>query len=377
MIAAASAGAGGVVVLFLRILLGVAVLALGWFLVRLYFNWQGKLMERITYTRSFSEEGVFAGDEVLFCEEIFNPTWFPIFKVRVQTYVYGALAVDGFAPCPGEMQLLESRFVLWPRMRIRRTHRVLCVARGSYALESVTLLRTQWPLLLEAPAQLRVYPSPHMSLPPSAATAVRQGEYRSRLHLYADRFSFVGIRDYLPGDPLSLLNHKATARSMTGGAPPVLKVNCHEYAAGRTVILLMDYHLPPGSMIDYDSYARMAEAGLSCIASLLVAVIRDGGRFGLYDNCRTPSGESFRLLPPEGGQAHLTRTLRLLAETVPQDGGSFRTLLAQAFPGGGSDAEIYLLTFCPDPNREDALRACRFPAMVRLDLSHMVEEAES
>ena len=67
------------------------------------------------------------------------------------------------------------------------------------------------------------------------------GDVIARSRLYQDVFSFRGIREYTPADPLSAVNWKASAR--TGD----YMVNIRDYTCGQHVRFLLDLEIPSGS----------------------------------------------------------------------------------------------------------------------------------
>ena len=83
--------------LTLVILILVAVL-LAVVLVILYKKLKGKFLERLVYKREFSVKDAYAGETVELYETIYNPTFFPLFRVDVEEYFTGGLWLDGMRP---------------------------------------------------------------------------------------------------------------------------------------------------------------------------------------------------------------------------------------------------------------------------------------
>ena len=64
--------------------------------VLIAFYRQAKLraLDKIIYTREFSTDGIFVGETLELIETIRNPSWFPLFRVRVEFFMPGGLTVD-------------------------------------------------------------------------------------------------------------------------------------------------------------------------------------------------------------------------------------------------------------------------------------------
>ena len=149
-------------VAFLIILLVLLVIAV--ILVVIYNKLKGKYLAKLIYKREFSTENVYAGETVTLTETIFNPTFFPLFRVDVEEYFLGGLWLDGAKPTPGvkagdEQPPVLSRFTLLPFMQTKRHHQVFCEKRGHYTISSVRIYRKDDPLFINAPAEIFVYPA--------------------------------------------------------------------------------------------------------------------------------------------------------------------------------------------------------------------------
>ena len=327
------------------VLLGIFLLLL--LLLRVYGGMRSRRLSRIVYERHFSDEGVYEGDETELIETVRNPGFFPLLGVDIEAYFYNELELEEYeSDADSTMQYVISRFNLWPYMQIRRRHRLVARRRGDYRLHTVTVYNTGSPIPLEAPAELFVYPRAiplHLS---ALAVGQLQGEYISHRPLYTDPFSLAGIREYRFGDPLSQINFKASARvPMTGFSASPFKVNARDFCASRRLMVYMDFHLPVGSKIDGDEYARRAERGLSFCAALVRDAIYGGFCVGFAANCKDSDGRLSSRFPCEGSQTQLLAIMREMARMNPTDGASFGSLLERDIAEGMRDTEIIILSF--------------------------------
>lgn len=343
----------------------VSLLALGLLaliLYRIYIALRNKRLGRIEYSRSFSEVGVYEGDEVELIETVRNTGAFPLLWVDIESYFYNELELEEYERDPAEkdkMQYLISRFNLWPYMQIRRRHKVICRKRGHYSLHVASIYSKSGPIAQDAPAEIYVYPKAIPLDMQDFAQGRLQGDYVSRRPLYSDPFSFSGIRDYRFGDQISQINFKASARVPFGGASTSpFKVNSREYCASRRMMIYMDFHLPMGQSMDGNEYNRRGEQGLSFCAALVRDAAYGGFRVGFAANCKSQNGEMSLRFPCESGQAHMLEILKEMACITPREGGSFASLLENAVTEGMADTEIVIVAFAENPEvqaRTDAL----------------------
>ncbi|MBP5269338.1 MAG: DUF58 domain-containing protein, partial [Clostridia bacterium] len=262
-------------------------------LVKLYRRGRDAHLGQVSFERQFSEEGVYAGEEVELIETVTNRGFFPMIGLTVDAYLYNELRISGFDPPKKDgMQLMTERFTLWPYMRIRRRHRVRCLRRGSYRVESVAARTRLGEYYFDSPAQIRVYPLPVPVSAAADAAGRMQGDEKSRIKLYPDPFTNAGVRDYRFGDSMSSVNFKASARTWFAGnvSGSPLKVNARDYCANRRLAVFMDFHLERDSGIDGKKYGARIEVGLSYAAALIREAIELGFEAGFFCNCKQSDG---------------------------------------------------------------------------------------
>ena len=128
--------------------------------------------------------------------------------------------------------------------KITRKLTVDCRRRGYYVINRTSLVahdflsREAGYCNLEQNTHLYVYPG---EFPPEGLELPLEkimGEISTRRFLYEDIFLRRGVRDYVPTDPQSRVNWKASAR--TGS----LKVNLSDHSAGQSVRILLNLDEP-------------------------------------------------------------------------------------------------------------------------------------
>ena len=322
---------------------------------KIYLRIRENNLHNITYSREFTEEGVYAGDEVELIETVVNNGFFPLLGVDIEAYLYNELRLQGFEPPKKDgMQYFISRFNLWPYMRIRRRHKLVCLKRGHYQLQSAVVRKKLGEEVFECPAEIYVYPKPFEIDPALPAVSMMQGDERALRQLFADPFSISGVRDYRFGDPVSQINFKASAKTWLGSrrsATPLM-VNDRDFCAARRLCVFMDYHLERDCGIDGDDYEKLTELALSYSAHIIRNAVYGGYSVGFYANCKRQDGSMIERFPLAGGEAHMLDIFKTMASMRAADGGSFPALLDELIDSGENSSEILIFVLCQTPETD-------------------------
>ena len=75
----------------------VLIVAAAMILVAVYRRLKLDALEKIVYSREFSTDGRFVGETIELTEEIRNPTYLPLFAVKIEFFMPSGLTVDGVA----------------------------------------------------------------------------------------------------------------------------------------------------------------------------------------------------------------------------------------------------------------------------------------
>ena len=155
------------------------------------------LISHLRYNREFSDGDAVEGDVIYITETVYNPTLLPIFKLDIASYIDGNLQIEGHSKGNG-MQLIISRFYLFPFSKVTRRHKVICLKRGHYKMESAAILHKKKTLEYEKTfkidSDIYVYPKTSDYPVPSEAINFAQGADRSRNRYIKDPFSIIGIK---------------------------------------------------------------------------------------------------------------------------------------------------------------------------------------
>jgi len=345
------------------VIFGIIGAVLLFFILRsLYRRMRDKHLPSLTFERSFSEPGVWAGDTVELIETITNHGFFPMFRVCVEAFIYNELRLTEFEPPKKDgMQFFGERFNIWPFMRIRRRHKIDCLRRGYFRIETVSVPMREDDYFFESPAEIYIYPKPLPIQAVVEAAGRMQGDDRAVRPLFQDPFTLSGVRDYRFGDTVSSINFKASSKTWmaSGASSSPLKVNARDFCANRKLAVFMDFHLERDSGIDGKHYSRRVEVGLSYCAAIIREAIYGGFAVGFFCNCKQKDGSMVLRFPMSAGEDHMIGIFRAMAQLLPADGGSFPMLLDEAIEESVSDTEIYIISLCPDDKTEERVNTLR------------------
>lgn len=213
------------------------------------------------------------------------------------------IEVDDPATMPGH----DARRVLVIQGRGRRTWYVQTplVRRGLYDWGPLRVVATDpfGLFRLERPfghrQQILVYPQvvdlPHFQTPP--ATLPGEGRFRRRTHYITPNAA--GVREYVPGDPLSRIHWRSTAR--TGN----LMVKTFELDPSSDIWVILDLE---GRVQAGRGEESTEEYGVKVAASVVRHYVSANRSVGMIS-----FGEDLEIIEPERGQQQMTRILESLA----------------------------------------------------------------
>ncbi len=340
---------------FLANPLWVIALLLGIALVLGYRRCKSRALETMQYSRSVDTDGIFAGETLTMTETVRNPSWFPLFSVKMEFYVPAGLTVDD-RECR-EHTHLTSVFFLPPHATVTRKHTIRADKRGHFCSQSAFTSYRDCEYTFEQPLAFYAYPTGIKGGDCYDPDVFRAGNAISGRKYVEDPFFLANIRAYQLGDPMRAINFKASARSFSGG---MRRLMCNSYDSSRTHDTMI--------FLDLNSYAEapldardQLENSLHIAVFLLCEAIKYGGRVGFAANCE--SGASRYIHIPCGvGELHVRHILETLAELdlYARRDCSMSGLLAQfafSLPVG---TDLYLISPFADSKTVDILHALEY-----------------
>lgn len=239
--------------------------------------WDKKLTARLYFARRTVTEG----DDLTLTEEVTNAKRIPIPILIMEYKLNRNIRMKGNenASVTDKTNVVEY-FSLGPREKVTREHTLTAEKRGYYRIESSDIevpelfsgKRGYMHLLQDT--DLIVFPQMVNFDYFQGISEKILGEVLSKRRMYEDVFSFRGIRDYAPTDPMSRINWKASART---GA---YMVNLLDYTYGQEVLILLNLQLSgarnPEYLLEYAIRVAYTIAG-SCIDHKIpVSIISNG-----------------------------------------------------------------------------------------------------
>ena len=336
-------------------------------LVVLYRKFKLEALSRMEYSRYFSTDGVFAGEEFTLTEVVHNPTIFPLFFVGMDFFAPSGLTVDG-VKC-SEYTKSTSIFHGPPYATVQKVHVVQSNKRDHYKLHNASVIYRKNEFIYDVPIDVYVYPDKYYADVDLSNDVKISGDAIAKRKYVEDPFFFSGIRRYMPGDPMKQVNFKASVRSFSGGQRQLM---CNFYESSRnfdTMIYLdLAEYTTSGS---FENFSEMLENGLRCACYLFCQAQTFGGRVGFAANCATDAGK-FINIPCESGNLHTKRILECFSQISPyaRREYSMNSLLREAINLPQSTDIYYITSFVDSKNAEliHALeRAGRSVNIVRLE----------
>jgi uncharacterized protein (DUF58 family) len=302
--------------------------------------WNRLSLEDVYYTRELPQRRVFIGEEIPMRVALTNKKPVPLAWIHVEDEVPSALQViEGDIDVnvhPNIQTIRHSSSMSWYE-RIYWDYRLKCTRRGLYRLgpahlESGDPFGFLQSRRVDAPVDsLIIYPRvlPLEELDMPAARPL--GDVRGGIRIIQDQSRPSGIRDYERGDPLKIVDWKATAK-MQG-----LQVRTFEPSTSTTVIVVVavDTSEPYWASYDADALERVITAA----ASVASYAVEQQYVVGLFTNdMPIMEGRPF-VVPPSRGRDHISVVLGALATVRLYALGAMSGLLAQhsrRFPAGAT-----------------------------------------
>jgi uncharacterized protein (DUF58 family) len=337
---------------------GLAIMLLGLIGLALVMAdlWGRWAFHRMAYTRTFSNERAFVGDEVTLTVRLTNLKLLGLPTLRIDDSVPAKLEYyeQRLLPHPQpHLSIWRQRLGLRPYEAVSWTIRFRCPQRGFFTfgpvhLQAVDAFGLQVrELELPARSHLIVYPK-LIALPRLRLRAQHPiGDARARRHLLTDPARTVGVRDYRREDPFKTIHWGATARRgelQTRVFEPTTSLDI-------AIMLNLDTFERYWEGVRYDLIERM----ISAAATVATEAANDRLRFGLYANgAPADSGQLIRI-PPGRSPAQLESVLEALAKIVPYSITPFPNLLRHVGPSLGWGATIVMISAVPSETLQTAV----------------------
>ncbi len=280
--------------------------------------WPRFAFRRLTYSRRLERRRAFIGDVLDYHITVDNDKLLPMIWLDISDAFPLGLHTGGtYRRGVGAEAELDHRITtsLLPYQRVTWRYRIRCQARGYHRIGPARLRSgdmfgiTAAEEYVTAVDYLLVYPR-IVDLRRMMNLWERPlGVSRGRRLIQDDPSRFVGLRDYLPSDPLKRIDWKATARHGK------LESRIFEPAATRYMLIALNART--GDAAWQGSNRRLFERAVTVAASIAEYAQREDYTFGLVSNAVASYSSKWMSVPPGSGSLQLEATLESLAMAGP------------------------------------------------------------
>lgn len=280
--------------------------------------WSRLSLASVTYERTLSMARAFVGETVDVHTRLANAKLLPVPWIELREQVPRELPLTGARVRPSglpRISLIQRSTSLGGNEALDWSFTVAPAERGYYRLGPARLrsgdlfgffAREEQ---LPEQASLLVYPQT-FALPALGLDSERPfGERRGGNRLFEDPSRVVGVRDYLPGDPLKRVDWNATAR--------VGRLQSRLYEPSRTVATVVALNITTMEHSWEGYIPLLLERNVSVAASVARFVAESGEAVGLIANGAFPDSDRPIRIGASNRPDQLVRLLEALAIIAP------------------------------------------------------------
>ena len=298
----------------LLIIVGVVVLLI-WITGK---HWPRYAFRRLTYSRKLERRRAFIGDVLDYHITVNNDKFLPMIWLDISdTFPLGLQTGGTYRRGVGAEAELDHRITtsLLPYQRVTWRYRVRCRARGYHRIGPARLRSGDMFGLTSA--EQYVSDVEYLLVYPRIIDLRRMlnlwerplGSGRGRRFVQDDPSRFVGLRDYLPSDPLKRIDWKATARHR--------KLESRVFEPAATRYMLIALNARTGDAAWQGSNRRLFERAVTVAASVAEYAQREDYTFGLVSNAIASYSSKWMSVAPGSGSLQLEAVLESLAMAGP------------------------------------------------------------
>lgn len=298
----------------LLIVVGVLVLLI-WITGK---HWPRYAFRRLSYSRRLERRRAFIGDVLDYHITVNNDKLLPMIWLDISdTFPLGLQTGGTHRRGVGAEAELDHRITtsLLPYQRVTWKYRVRCRARGYHRIGPARLRSGDMFGLTSA--EKNVPDVDYLLVYPRIVDLRRMlnlwerplGTGRGRRFVQDDPSRFVGLREYLPTDPLKHIDWKATARHGR------LESRIFEPAATRYMLIALNART--GDAAWQGSNRRLFERAVTVAASVAEYARNEDYTFGLVSNAIASYSSKWMSVPPGSGNLQLESVLESLAMAGP------------------------------------------------------------
>ncbi|UCZ53777.1 DUF58 domain-containing protein [Bacillus shivajii] len=265
-------------------------------------------------TRDMGEGARIAGSEMKVTVRIQRKWPFPFLYLSVTDEIGDSLKK--------QIPAHHSKMIFYPTVKkeLEYSYTVSSIKRGEYFLYGIYLETSDMFGLfkkrkfIEIKESLLVYPNYHEIERWSAFERHDMETRLSSMDFVEDITSVAGSREYVPGDKLTSIDWKVTAR-----ASKLMTKEFEEYI-GQNFLVIFNNHVPNKNQPELEAY----EKGIELVTSIVMYATKKRLQIGLWT-----LGEANRAYPLDAGADHQKRLITHLSKVEADGKGNFASRLKE------------------------------------------------
>lgn len=277
--------------------------------------WKRLCLERVVYARHLTEHRLFVGERTAMTITLENRKPLPVPWIEVRESLPRGMPVTGVRTHAGGTpgtQTLQRGAALGMHDRLDWPLELRAVRRGYFRVGPTRLRSGDLFGFFEREEEvgrpvdgITVYPHTYPLGDLGFDSARPFGDHRGGSRIYEDPSRVVGVRDYLPGDPMKRIDWHATAR--------LGRTQSKLYEPSRTQAMVIALNIPTFDHSWQGSDPVLLERGVSVAASIARWASDAGASIGLVANGSFPDADRTIHIGAGRRPDQLNRVLEALA----------------------------------------------------------------
>lgn len=295
----------------------------------------------------FDKYEMFEGEQGVLMETIINDKQLPLPVIRVKFIASRFFRFENTITSQNtDNYYRNDSFRMGRREKVVRKLPFIAEKRGVYRITSMDIIGNDLFFTkmmvgsVDVDREMYVLPKPYEFDALRLSLQLLNGDMTSKRHILDDPFTYRGVREYMPGDPMKDINWKATAR--TGE----LRVNLRDYTSVRYIRIFVN-------VCDQGIWKKSneVEASFNIAAGLVRFVSSLGMEFAFYCNGVDLDTDETVKMEKSSGALHERNVYRAMARVdLDKEAPVFEDSIGEIMKKSGSNTCDCIVTPNLDEN---------------------------